>query len=200
MWKIFGKEFIFELFEYIKETDAKLLLTVLIIVSDAALSISLGNRVKMIVNSDMMYLKLHYHSCCQVSIWGCLNSLVYLYSRKNPSGLVAKSLTFVTGTALIFNIFYFLHLTYSQGLSGLLKFKMSYLLSVLLTGRKRTLVRKSSDGKKLRTSHFVLIRLIFKALLMNMCGHLKTWFPHQSPHPLIPAPGLNLFYCDYITL
>ena len=57
MWKIFGKEFIFELIEYIKETDAKLLLTVLIIVSDAALSISLGNRVKEIRNSDMLYLK-----------------------------------------------------------------------------------------------------------------------------------------------
>ena len=117
MWKIFGKEFIFELIEYIKETDAKLLLTVLIIVSDAALSISLGNRVKEIRNSDMLYLKWYYHSCCQVSIGDCLNSLVYLYSRKNPSGLVAKSLTFVTGTALIFNIFYFLHLTIIQSRS-----------------------------------------------------------------------------------
>ena len=57
MWKIFGKEFIFELIEYIKETDAKLLLTVLIIVSDAALSISLGNRVKVIRNSELLYLK-----------------------------------------------------------------------------------------------------------------------------------------------
>ena len=51
MWKIFGKDFIFELFEYIKETDAKLVLTVLMLVSDAALSICLGNRVVVIVES-----------------------------------------------------------------------------------------------------------------------------------------------------
>ena len=51
MWKIFGKDFIFELFEYIKETDAKLVLTVLMLVSDAALSICLGNRVVVIVKS-----------------------------------------------------------------------------------------------------------------------------------------------------
>ena len=34
----------------------------------------------------------------QVAIADCLNSLVYLYSRKNPNGFMAKSLSLVTGT------------------------------------------------------------------------------------------------------
>lgn len=72
----------------------------------------------------------------QVAIADCLNSLVYLYSRKNPNGLMAKSLSLVTGTVCHFYIHGF-----CQPLVDTLFTKHG------LKGHKRTITRKSSDGK-----------------------------------------------------